>query len=125
MDFTRSTAIGSRITQVPGPAPVGYDHNYVLNHGGGVLALSAIVRDAQSGRVMEVLTTEPGVQFYTGNFLDGTNTGKSGVAYQRHCGFCLETQHFPDSINHPAFPPAVLDPGRSFKSTTVYRFSAR
>ena len=125
MDFTRATPIGARIDQVPGPAPGGYDHNYVLNHGGGVLAVSATVREPKSGRVMDVLTTEPGVQFYTGNFLDGTITGKAGVAYKKHFGFCLETQHYPDSINHPAFPPAVLEPNRTFKSTTVYRFSAR
>jgi aldose 1-epimerase len=125
MDFNRATAIGARITEVPGPGPGGYDHNYVLSHGGRVLAMSATVRDPKSGRVMDVLTTEPGVQFYTGNFLDGTLTGKAGVAYQKHFGFCLETQHFPDSINHSNFPPVVLQPGRTFKSTTVYRFSAR
>lgn len=125
MDFTRATAIGARIDQVPGAAPGGYDHNYVLNHGGGVLAVSAIVRDPKSGRVMDVLTTEPGVQLYTGNFLDGTITGKAGVAYKKHSAFCLETQHYPDSINHPAFPPTVLEPNRTFKSTTVYRFSAK
>ena len=125
MDFTRSTAIGARIAQVPGPAPGGYDHNYVLNHGGGVLAVSAIVREPTSGRVMEVLTTEPGVQLYTGNFLDGTITGKAGVIYKKNFGFCLETQHYPDSINRPSFPPAVLEPGKTFKSTTVYRFSAK
>ena len=125
MDFTRPAAIGARIAQVPGAAPGGYDHNYVLNHGGGVLAVSAVVRDPKSGRVMEVLTTEPGVQLYTGNFLDGTITGKAGVAYKQHFGFCLETQHFPDSINHPTFPPAILEPNRTFKSTTVYRFSAK
>jgi aldose 1-epimerase len=125
MDFNRSTPIGARIKEVPGPAPGGYDHNYVLSHGGGVLAMSASVREPKSGRVMEVLTTEPGVQLYTGNFLDGTITGKAGVAYQKHSGFCLETQHFPDSINHPNFPPVVLQPGRPFKSTTVYRFFAR
>jgi aldose 1-epimerase len=125
MDFNRSTPIGARIKEVPGPAPGGYDHNYVLSHGGGVLAMSASVREPKSGRVMEVLTSEPGVQLYTGNFLDGTITGKAGVAYQKHSGFCLETQHFPDAINHPNFPPVVLQPGRPFKSTTVYRFSAR
>jgi len=124
MDFTRATPIGARIDRVPGAAG-GYDHNYVLNHGGGVLAVSATVREPKSGRVMDVLTTEPGVQFYTGNFLDGTITGKAGVAYKKHFGFCLETQHYPDSINHAAFPPAVLEPNRTFKSTTVYRFSAR
>lgn len=125
MDFNRSTPIGARIKEVPGPAPGGYDHNYVLSHGGGVLAMSATVREPKSGRVMEVLTTEPGVQLYTGNFLDGTLTGKAGVAYQKNAGFCLETQHFPDSINRPNFPPVVLQPGRTYKSTTVYRFSAR
>lgn len=125
MDFNRATPIGARIAEVPGAAPGGYDHNYVLSHGGGVLAMSASVRDPKSGRVMDVLTTEPGVQLYTGNFLDGSLTGKAGAAYQRHAGFCLETQHFPDSINQPAFPPVVLQPGRTFKSTTVYRFSAK
>jgi len=125
MDFNRATPIGARISEVPGPAPGGYDHNYVLSHGGRVLAMSATVREPKSGRVMEVLTSEPGVQLYTGNFLDGTITGKAGVAYQKHFGFCLETQHFPDAINHPNFPPVVLQPGRTFKSTTVYRFSAR
>jgi aldose 1-epimerase len=125
MDFTRATRIGARIAEVPGPAPGGYDHNYVLSHGGGVLAMSATVREPASGRVMEVLTSQPGIQLYTGNFLDGTITGKAGVAYQKHFGLCLETQHFPDSINHPNFPPIVLQPGRPFKSTTVYRFSAR
>jgi aldose 1-epimerase len=125
MDFNRATPIGARIKDVPGPAPGGYDHNYVLSHGGGVLAMSAKVLEPRSGRVMEVLTSEPGVQLYTGNFLDGTLTGKAGAAYQKHFGFCLETQHYPDSINHPNFPPVVLQPGRTFKSTTVYRFSAR
>lgn len=125
MDFNRATAIGARIADVPGPAPGGYDHNYVLTHGGGVLAMSATVREPKSGRVMDVLTSEPGVQLYTGNFLDGSITGKSGVAYQKHFGFCLETQHFPDAVHHPNFPPVVLQPGRTFRSTTVYRFSAR
>jgi len=125
MDFTRSAAIGSRIAQVPGAAPGGYDHNYVLSHGGGILAMSATVRDPKSGRAMDVLTTEPGVQLYTGNFLDGTLTGKAGVAYKQHSGLCLETQHFPDSINQPTFPTVVLQPGKTYKSTTVYRFSAR
>jgi len=125
MDFTRAIPVGARIDRVPGAAPGGYDHNYVLNHGGGVLAVSASVKEPKTGRVMEVLTTEPGVQLYTGNFLDGTITGKAGVAYKKHFGLCLETQHYPDSINHPAFPPAVLEPGRTFKSATVYRFSAK
>jgi aldose 1-epimerase len=125
MDFTRATPIGARIAQVPGPPPGGYDHNYVLNSGGGVLSLAAIVRDPASGRMMEVLTTEPGIQLYAGNFLDGTIVGKSGVPYQKHAALCLETQHFPDSVNHANFPPTILDPGRTYRSTTVYRFSAR
>ncbi len=125
MDFTRATAIGARIDRVPGPPPGGYDHNYVLNHGGGVLAQSAILQDPFSGRRMEVLTTEPGIQLYTGNFLDGTITGKSGVPYKKHAALCLETQHFPDSVNRPNFPPTILQPDKTFKSTTVYRFSAR
>jgi aldose 1-epimerase len=125
MDFNRSTPIGARIAQVPGPAPGGYDHNYVLTHGGGVLAMSATVREPGSGRMMDVLTSEPGVQLYTGNFLDGTLAGKAGVAYKQHFGFCLETQHFPDAVNHPNFPSVVLQPDKTFKSTTVYRFSAR
>jgi aldose 1-epimerase len=125
MDFNRSTPIGTRIAQVPGPPPGGYDHNYVLTHGGGVLAMSATVRERSSGRMMDVLTSEPGVQLYTGNFLDGTLTGKAGVAYKQHFGFCLETQHFPDAVNHPNFPSVVLKPGKTFKSTTVYRFSAK
>ncbi len=125
MDFTRATPIGARIEQVPGTAPAGYDHNFVLNSGGGVLALAATVREPDSGRIMEVLTTEPGLQFYSGNFLDGTIKGKSGVAYQKHTGFCLETQHFPDSVNRPNFPPTILQPDKTYKTSTVYRFSAR
>ena len=125
MDFMRPTAIGARIEQVPGRAPAGYDHNYVLSSGGGVLALAASVKEPTTGRVMDVLTTEPGIQFYSGNFLDGTLTGKAGVTYQKHTGFCLETQHFPDSVNRPNFPPTILQPDKTYKTTTVYRFSAR
>ncbi len=125
MDFLRPTAIGARIEQVPGPAPVGYDHNYVLSSGGGVLALAATVKEPTSGRIMDVLTTEPGIQFYSGNFLDGTLTGKAGVKYQKHTGFCLETQHFPDSVNRANFPPTILQPDKTYKTTTVYRFSAK
>ncbi|MEW5984138.1 MAG: aldose epimerase family protein [Acidobacteriota bacterium] len=125
MDFTRPVPIGARIDRVPGPPPGGYDHNYVLNSGGGVLAQAAILQDPSSGRRLEVLTTEPGIQLYTGNFLDGTITGKAGVAYAKHAALCLETQHFPDSVNHPNFPPAILQADKTFKSTTVYRFSAR
>jgi aldose 1-epimerase len=125
LDFTRPALIGARIAQVPIAPPVGYDHNYVLNSGGGVLALAAIVKEPTTGRTMEVLTTEPGIQFYSGNFLDGTLEGKAGVPYQKHAAFCLETQHFPDSVNHPNFPPTVLQPDKTYKTTTVYRFSAK
>lgn len=118
MDFTKPMAIGSRIEQVAG----GYDHNYVLNSGGGELALCASVHEPNSGRVMEIHTTEPGVQFYTGNFLDGSVTGKAGKVYRKHYGFCLETQHFPDSPNKPDFPPVVLSPGEKYLTTTVHKF---
>ncbi len=124
LDFTRPMAIGARIGQTGLKLP-GYDHNYVLNDGGKSLALAAQVYEPKSGRVMEVYTTEPGVQFYTANNLDGTITGVGGVVYPRHGGFCLETQHFPDSINQPNFPSVVLRPGDTFKSTTVFKFSAK
>ncbi len=120
MDFTNPMAIGSRIKQVQG----GYDHNYVLKSSDGSLALAALVYEPKSGRVMEVFTTEPGVQFYTGNFLDGSNKGK-GAVYNKHNGFCLETQHFPDSPNKPQFPSTVLKPGDKYKHETVYKFSTR
>jgi aldose 1-epimerase len=122
MDFTKPMTIGSRIDKVPLAPPGGYDHNYVLTSGGGTLALAARVTEPTTGRVMEVYTTEPGVQFYTGNFLDGSLTGKSGIAYAKHAAFCLETQHFPDSVNHPSFPSTILEPGQTYKTTTVYRF---
>jgi aldose 1-epimerase len=125
LDFTRPVPIGARIDQVPIAPPVGYDHNYVLNSGGGVLALAATVKEPKTGRVMDVLTTEPGIQFYSGNFLDGTLTGKAGKPYPKHAAFCLETQHFPDSVNHANFPPTILQPDRTYKTTTVYRFSAK
>jgi len=119
MDFTKPFAIGARINQVKG----GYDHNYVLDTGGSKTpVLAARVRDPKSGRVMEVLTSEPGVQFYTGNFLDGTITGLGGT-YKRHYGFCLETQHFPDSVNRPNFPSIILEPGKTYKQSTIYRFA--
>ena len=102
----------------------GYDHNYVLNGPAGTLALAARVRDPKSGCVLEVSTTQPGVQFYTGNFLDGSNKGKGGKPYQQRAALCLETQHFPDSPNRPNFPSVVLQPGAKFQSTTVWKFSA-
>jgi aldose 1-epimerase len=118
MDFTRPATIGARIAEVKG----GYDHNYVLNSSGSAKPLlAARVKEPGSGRVMEVLTTEPGVQFYSGNFLDGTVKGVGGT-YHKHYGFCLETQHFPDSVNRPNFPSTILEPGKTYRQTTIYRF---
>lgn len=123
-DFTRPTPIGARFDRLTGN-PVGYDLNYVLDSGGGKLALAARVREPRTGRVMEMLTTEPGVQFYTGNFLDGSLKGKSGKPYVQYAGFCLEAQHFPDAVNHPNFPSIILHPGESYRQVTVYRFPIR
>lgn len=125
LDFRKPHRIGARIkalSHIPGG---GYDHNFVLNAGGKSLALGARAYEAGSGRVMEMWTTEPGVQFYTGNFLDGKLKGKSGKPYPKHAAFCLEAQHYPDSINHPEFPTTVLEPGKVYTQTTVYRFSTR
>ena len=123
LDFTQPRRIGDRIADYESLAK-GYDHNFVLNHGGGKLGLAARVREPKSGRVMEVSTTEPGVQLYTANHLDGKTTGVGGVNYGPHEAFCLETQHFPDSINKPAFPTVVLRPGQTFQSATIHKFSA-
>lgn len=118
LDFTQPTAIGQRIGQVPG----GYDHNFVLSKPvSSALTLAAMVREPGSGRVMEVHTTQPGVQLYTGNFLDGSIRGIGGV-YPKHFGFCLETQHYPDSVHHANFPSIILEPGRVYLHTTVHRF---
>ena len=124
-DFRKPTAIGARIDandqQIKyGP---GYDHNFVLNRKGEGLSLAARVAEPTTGRVMEVSTTEPAVQFYTGNFLDGTLTGKGGHVYKRRYAFCLETQHFPDSPNKPSFPSTIVKPGETYTSKTVYAFS--
>jgi aldose 1-epimerase len=119
LDFVKTHLIGERIADVDG----GYDHNFVLNKKDDELSLAARVHDPKSGRTMEVFTTEPAVQFYSGNFLDGSIKGKSGRLYQKHAGFCLETQHYPDSPNHPEFPTTVLSPGLDHKSISVYRFS--
>jgi aldose 1-epimerase len=124
MDFTEPTPIGARIKEVKGN-PGGYDHNYVLRGGGKALALGVRAYEPKTGRVMEMFTTEPGVQFYTGNFLDGSLRGIGGVVYQKHHGFCLEAQHFPDSVNHPNFPSVILRPGQTYQQTTVYKFSAK
>ncbi len=101
----------------------GYDHNWVLNKDDGDMPLAARISDPATGRVMEVLTREPGMQFYTANFLDGSLVGKDGAAYTRRCALCLETQHFPDSPNQPAFPSTILGPGDLYDTTTIYRFS--
>jgi len=120
MDFNNSNAVGERIAKVQG----GYDHNYILKKKKGELSMAAQLYDPRSGRQVEILTTQPGVQFYSGNFLDGTNRGKGGKVYQKHYGLCLETQHFPDSPNQPAFPNTILKPGEKFSEKTIYKFSA-
>jgi aldose 1-epimerase len=124
MDFVQATAIGARIRDRFDQLLTarGYDHNYVLNRSGDGLTLAAHVVEPRSGRTLTVHTTEPGVQFYSGNFLDGTLAGTSGRAYRQGDGFALETQHFPDSPNHPDFPSTVLRPGQTYRTTTVYRF---
>jgi aldose 1-epimerase len=124
LDFTQPRRIGERIADYMSFAK-GYDHNFVLNSGGRGLTLAARVSEPKSGRVMEVWTTEPGVQLYCGNHLDGSLTGAGGAVYKQHTGFCLETQHFPDSINKPKFPSVVLRPAQTFKSTTAFRFAAK
>jgi aldose 1-epimerase len=126
MDFRAPTAIGARIGSPDEQIRngLGYDHNWVLNRKSEGLQLAARVTEPTTGRRMEVLTTEPGLQFYSGNFLTGKNIGKGGKAYQFRNGFCLETQHFPDSPNKPQFPTTTLQPGQYYSTTTVYRFSA-
>jgi aldose 1-epimerase len=121
MDFSTSKKIGNDIAKVPG----GYDHNWVLDKRGGLELAGALYHPA-SGRYMEVLTTQPGIQFYTGNFLDGTLKGtKGGKKYVQHAALCLETQHFPDSPNQPSFPSTILKPGEIYSQTTVYKFSTK
>lgn len=127
LDFNQPTPIGARIESNDEQMQFGkgYDHNWVLDRQGNDLELVTSVYEPTSGRFMEVLTTEPGLQFYSGNFLDGTNKGKGGTVYQHRSGFCLETQHFPDSPNHPNFPTTELKPGEKYTQTTVYRFSTK
>ncbi len=120
-DFTIPKAIGAEIDQVKG----GYDHNFVLREGESSLHLAARLYEPRSGRLMEIMTTEPGLQFYSGNFLDGTIIGKSGRAYPKHSGLCLETQHFPDSPNRPNFPSTILRPEEKYTSTTIHRFTVK
>ncbi|HYA62297.1 MAG TPA: aldose epimerase family protein [Candidatus Sulfotelmatobacter sp.] len=126
-DFLKPHAVGERINADDEQIRLGhgYDHNFVIDGGGKELTQAAEVYDPASGRVLQVLTTEPGVQFYTSNFLDGSIKGKQGVAYPRNGALCLETQHFPDSPNHRDFPTTLLRPGSKFHSITVYRFSVR
>ena len=122
LDFTTATPIGKRIAKVKG----GYDHNFVLDRKeASGLVLAARVHEPKSGRVMTIETTEPGLQFYTGNFLDGSFAGKSGKTYVKQGGFCLEAQHFPDSINQPNFPSVVLRPGMTYTQTTLHKFSTK
>ena len=124
-DFRQPTAIGKRIAQADEQLQFGggYDHNFVLNKEDGDFALAARVHDPASDRVMEIFTKEPGIQFYSGNFLDGSNVGKGEKPYKHRYGFCLETQHFPDSPNQSTFPSTILRPGQPYATTTIYRFS--
>lgn len=123
-DFSKPTKIGARWDQLTGD-PVGYDHNFVLGQDGKADKVDVRVYDPRSGRVLEMFTTEPGVQFYTGNFLDGKLKGKGGVVYDKQTGFCLEAQHFPDSVNQPNFPSTILRPGETYTQTTIYKFSTK
>jgi aldose 1-epimerase len=124
-DFRKSKKIGKDINDTHQQIKngQGYDHNFVLNGKKGNLRLVARTVDPSTGRVLEVLTTEPGVQLYTGNFLDGSITGKNDIVYKYRHGFCLETQHYPDSPNQPDFPSTVLNPGDKYETTTIYKFS--
>jgi aldose 1-epimerase len=126
-DFTTPHAIGERVNADDEQIKFGggYDHNWVLDNQTGKMSLAATVFEPQSGRVMEVFTEEPGLQFYCGNFLDGSNVGKSGKPYHFRNGFCLETQHYPDSPNQPNFPSTILRPGQVHQTATIYKFSAR
>jgi aldose 1-epimerase len=125
-DFRKPTAIGARINADDEQIKLGggYDHNWVLNKQGDELSLAARVHEPTTGRTLEVWTTSPGMQFYSGNFLDGTITGKGGWTYQFRDGFCLEPQHYPDSPNHPEFPTTELKPDETYKNTIIYKFSA-
>lgn len=126
-DFTQPTAIGARFAKLGGK-PQGYDHNYVLRGdatNSGAPAFAARVTEPTTGRVLEVFTDAPGVQLYTGNWLNGSLTGKGGTVYTPHTGLCLEAQHFPDSINHPHFPNTILRPGETYRQLTIHRFSTK
>ena len=121
LDFTKPTAIGAHINEIKDIG--GYDHNFVINGKAGKLRLAARATDPATGRQMEVLTTEPGVQFYSSIGLNGNIVGKGGIAYPKFGGLCLETQHYPDSPNHPNFPSTIVHPGKPFESETIYKFS--
>ena len=123
-DFTKRKPIGRDFARLTGK-PIGYDHNFVLKGQRQRLAACASVYERTTGRVMEVRTTEPGVQVYTGNWLDGTQCGHGGIYYTQHSGLCLETQPFPDSLHHPRFPSIILRPGQTYTQTTIYKFSTR
>ncbi len=125
MDFTRPTSIGARINDDYEQLTLagGYDHNYVLRSAEGSLARAATVYEPIAGRVLDVFTTQPGMQFYSGNFLDGSIVGKNSQAYIKHSGCCFETQHFPDSPNQPSFPSTILQPGEEYRHTTIWKFS--
>ena len=123
-DFTKRKPIGRDLARLTGK-PIGYDHNFVLKGGEQQLAACASVYERTTGRLLEVRTTEPGVQVYTGNWLDGTQCGHSGIYYTQHSGLCLETQHFPDSIHRPRFPSIILRTGQTYTQTTTYKFTTR
>ena len=127
MDFTKSTAVGARIDQDTEQLKfgLGYDHNWVINNYDGTMKMVACLSEPTTGRVMEVHTTEPGLQFYSGNFLDGTITGKGGTVYKHRTGLCLESQHFPDSPNKPDFLSTTLKPGDKYSTTTIYKFKTK
>lgn len=127
LDFTTQTKVGTRIDDNYEQLVLGkgYDHNFVINRKAQGLVSAARAYEPTSGRVMEISTDQPGVQFYTGNFLDGSVTGKQGHVYKQRYGLCFETQHFPDSPNHPEFPSVVLRPGQTFHSRTIFKFSAK
>jgi len=124
MDFREGKAIGSEISAAYDQLGFtgGYDHNFVVNNYDGSLRSAGRLYESSTGRVLEVLTTQPGMQFYSGNFLDGTLVGRNGVAYVKYSGLCLEPQHFPDAPNHSSFPSTVLRPGEEYRQTTVFRF---
>ncbi len=124
LDFTQAKPIGRDIRNIPDKTN-GYDHNFVIDGGGRSVVLAARASDPVTGRTLEVSTDQPAVQLYTANGLNGTIIGKGGQAYPRYGAFCLETQHYPDSVNHPGFPTTLLNPGETFRSTTIYRFSAK